>query len=521
MQYNNPVVVEPSILCCQCGTAIAPNPSNMCINCIRNEVDITEGIPKQAVLLFCRNCERYLQPPNIWIRADLESRDLLALCLKRLKGLSKVRLIDAGFIWTEPHSRRIKVKLTIQKEVFTSTILQQIFEVEFTVNYQQCTDCTRVMAKNTWQAIVQVRQKVDHKRTFFFLEQLILKHNAHKDTINIKEAKDGLDFFYSHRSNAIKFVEFLNAIVPIKSKASEQLISVDVRNNTSNSKFTYSVEIVPICKDDLICLPVKVARSLGNISSLVLCNRIGNTIHIMDPNTLAVSEITNAAYWRNPFNSLATIKNLVEYYVLDVEQLRVTRNKFVLADIQVIRSSDFGRNDQTFFARSHLGGILKPGDTVLGYDLLTSNFNDDNFDTLDRNNIHDVILIKKSYSQKRRKNKQRNWKLKSLEKSGGDDDDEEMTTVSKKKQQQKQDVNKMDQDYEMFLQDLEEDPELRQNINLYKTSTTTTTITTTTTTITTTSMDIDNVTEENDDDFPEVGIEELLEDLTLEDRSVT
>lgn len=31
--------------------------------------------------------------------------------------LSKVRLIDAGFVWTEPHSKRIKLKLTIQKEV--------------------------------------------------------------------------------------------------------------------------------------------------------------------------------------------------------------------------------------------------------------------------------------------------------------------------------------------------------------------------------------------------------------------
>ena len=29
----------------------------------------------------------------------------------------QVRLIDAGFVWTEPHSQRIKVKLTIQKEV--------------------------------------------------------------------------------------------------------------------------------------------------------------------------------------------------------------------------------------------------------------------------------------------------------------------------------------------------------------------------------------------------------------------
>lgn len=97
-------------------------------------VDITEGIPKQglhaytdlllnasssipiATLSFCRNCERFLSPPQTWTIAEPESRELLAICLKKLKGLNKVRLIDAGFIWTEPHSKRIKVKLTIQKE---------------------------------------------------------------------------------------------------------------------------------------------------------------------------------------------------------------------------------------------------------------------------------------------------------------------------------------------------------------------------------------------------------------------
>lgn len=31
--------------------------------------------------------------------------------------LLKVRLVDAGFVWTEHHSKRLKVKLTIQKEV--------------------------------------------------------------------------------------------------------------------------------------------------------------------------------------------------------------------------------------------------------------------------------------------------------------------------------------------------------------------------------------------------------------------
>lgn len=94
----------------------------------------------------------YLQPPNIWIIAQLESKELLALCLKKLRGLKGVRLIDAGFIWTEPHSRRIKVKLTIQKEVYAATILQQVFLVEYIVAYQQCEECTRIAAQLTWKA---------------------------------------------------------------------------------------------------------------------------------------------------------------------------------------------------------------------------------------------------------------------------------------------------------------------------------------------------------------------------------
>jgi len=44
----------------------------------------------------------------------LESRELLSLCLKKLKGLNRVKLVDAGFVWTEPHSKRIKVCCYIQ-----------------------------------------------------------------------------------------------------------------------------------------------------------------------------------------------------------------------------------------------------------------------------------------------------------------------------------------------------------------------------------------------------------------------
>lgn len=84
---------------------------------LATSIDITDGIPKQATINFCKGCSRFLSPPTQWVICELESRELLAICLRKLKGLSKVRLIDAGFIWTEPHSKRLRVKLTIQKEV--------------------------------------------------------------------------------------------------------------------------------------------------------------------------------------------------------------------------------------------------------------------------------------------------------------------------------------------------------------------------------------------------------------------
>ncbi|KAF8587213.1 NMD3-domain-containing protein [Ramaria rubella] len=467
------------VLCADCGTVIEPNSANLCINCLRNSVDITEGIPKQSSVSFCRNCDRFLSPPAQWTIAQPESRELLAICLKKLKGLSKVRLVDAGFIWTEPHSKRIKVKLTIQKEVFTSTILQQIFQVEYLVQHGQCPDCTRLAAKNTWKAMVQVRQKVPHKRTFLFLEQLILKHSAQKDTISVKEVKDGLDFFYAQRSHAIRMTELLAGVVPVRTKSSEQLLSTDTHSNTANYKFTYSVEIVPVCKDDLVCLPLKQARGLGNISQLTVCTRVGNSLHLMDPSTLQSCDIPAPVYWRAPFDSLGTVTDLVEFTVLDVEPSGPTRGKFVLADAQVARAGAFrshaeednmdyeGTLDQIYHTRTHLGAILQPGDTVLGYHLSAANFNSDEFAELSSDRIPDVILVKKTYPSRRKKSKARAWKLKSMAKEV----EEDAGAGDRKGMIGKmggRDQKKVDEDYEIFLRDLEEDVEMRGAINLYK-----------------------------------------------------
>ncbi len=66
------------------------NPSNMCVSCIRSQVDITAPIQKQVTVLWCKECNRYLQPPKNWVRAELESKELLIFCVKRIKGLQKV-----------------------------------------------------------------------------------------------------------------------------------------------------------------------------------------------------------------------------------------------------------------------------------------------------------------------------------------------------------------------------------------------------------------------------------------------
>ncbi|KAH9848799.1 NMD3-domain-containing protein [Lenzites betulinus] len=468
------------VLCADCGTPIVPNSANLCVACLRNSVDITEGIPKQASVSFCRNCERFLSPPTSWTIARPESQELLAICLKKLKGLNKVRLTEAHFIWTEPHSKRLRVSLTIQKEVLTSTILEQIFEIEYLVQYGQCPDCTKLAAKNTWKALVQVRQKVPHKRTFLFLEQLILKHGAQKDTISVKEVRDGLDFFYSSRSHALKMVDFLNGVVPVRSKASEQLLSTDTHTNTANFKYTYSVEIIPICKDDLVCIPPKLARQLSNISPLTICTRVGNSLHLMDPSTLQVCELTSHVYWRTPFESLASITDLVEFTVLDVEPSGTTRGKWVLADAQIALSGAFRSHadedgmdfesataSQIFHTRTHLGAILQPGDSAMGYFLTNANFNSDDFAALPSHRVPDIVLVRKAYPNRRKKNKPRAWRLRSIAKEAG----EEGETGGGRGvvgRMGGRDQKKIEEDYELFLREIEEDQEMRGAVNLYR-----------------------------------------------------
>ncbi|RZF49096.1 hypothetical protein LSTR_LSTR008382 [Laodelphax striatellus] len=484
-----------NILCCQCGVSIKPNPSNMCVGCVRTQVDITESIPKQGTLYFCSGCERYLQPPGEWVKCSLESRELLALCLRKMKGLTRVKLVDAGFVWTEPHSKRIKVKLTVHAEVFGGTMLEQVFIVEFTVNHQMCDDCHRTEAKDYWRAVVQLRQKAENKKTFYYLEQLILKYRAHDQTLGIKPIHEGLDFFYANISQARKFVDFLTTMLPCKYQQSKKLLSHDIHSNIHTYKFTFSVEIVPVSKDSVICLPKKLTQQLGGISPLCLVNRVTSAIHLIDPSSAQIAEVSSNVYWRDPFTSICNPKQLVEYVVMDIEPIKSSERlifpgqgsvsqKHVLADVWLVRESDLGMTENTIHSRTHLGHILKPGDSALGYSLSDSNINDENFEKLDQDKVPDVILVKKHYGDKSARRRARLWKLKHLDLN---------------------EVDSQNNDYNDFLDDLEEDPTYRQNVNIFKDPKKT---------ASGIPVDSNNV---EDPSAPQITLEEMLDDLHIDD----
>ncbi|RHN63526.1 hypothetical protein MtrunA17_Chr4g0059211 [Medicago truncatula] len=374
-----------NVLCCKCGISMQPNTTNMCLKCLCSEVDITEGLLKLHVIVHCPECQSYLQPPRTWVKLQLETKELLAFCLKRLQknmNVNKVKLVNAEFIWTEPHSKRVKVKVSVQKEVYNGAILQQSYLVEYVQQDHMCESCSRVQAN-------------PDQRTFFYLEQLILKHGAAARAVRIKQMDHGIDFYFSKRSHGNSFLEFIGKVAPIRSRNDKQLVSHDSKSNDYNYKYTFSVEISPICREDLICLPPKAYIALGNIGPIVICTKVTNSIALLDPLTLKYSFLDADQYWRASFKSLLTSKELVEYIVLDLEvvsskigpsEITMGGTKYVLADAQVAR----------------------PGDHALGYDLYRANSNDTEYENY-KGHIPEVILIKKSYKEKRC-GKPRSWK---------------------------------------------------------------------------------------------------------------
>lgn len=134
----------------------------------------TYGSP--SVSFFCFECDGYLQRPSTW----MEGQQLLSLSASCGRRNSTIRLVDSKFVRIEPHSRRIEETMTVQVKGRPGMIVQQDHVVKWLQKDRMGELCLRIRANldRWWGAVVQLRQHVSHQRTFFYLEQLILKHDA-------------------------------------------------------------------------------------------------------------------------------------------------------------------------------------------------------------------------------------------------------------------------------------------------------------------------------------------------------
>ena len=518
------------IVCCICGITMDANREGICEACAKKNIDITTGITKTGSLTYCHTCERYKRPP--WIKCEKESQDMMNLCLSKIKGLNKVQLIDSSFVWTEPHSKEVKIKLTIQKEI-NKSLISTSFIVEFKEDWTQCEDCKKTFTPHIWKACVQLRQKVNHKRTFLFLEQIILKHKAQSKALNIKEHPEGVDFYFSNKAQANSFCSFIQEFLPCQTKSSRQLISVDEKSNEAEYKDTFRLEIAPVCQDDLIILNEENYKKLGGIGPVLLCYKQINNLKFIDPITFETLDLDNNTYWRYGLKSYIDRKCLTEFLILSCEEeidykklaekdkskriikkivgkknknnndgMEIENDKKININLNESKSSV---NTSMINKSKYIENLEKKLEEkkmkIVNVKCIRNSEKEENKDIIEtrtflgrkmrpgdiyfgydltRINITEDlegILSKKKEKipdiilvKKKYNNYKRIFKLKHLDMDIEDEDDEKEEKENNQKKSKKKKKGKKDKDKDMeeFMEDVGKNKELRKNINLYK-----------------------------------------------------
>lgn len=141
---------------------------------------------------------------------------------------------------------------------------------------------------------------------------------------------------------------------------------------------------------------------------------------------------------------------------------------------------------QQYHVKTHLGHLLNIGDSALGFDFANANINDENLDAIKEENLPDVVLVKKLYGDRMKRHKKRTWRLNRL----NVDKDNASVTSSQ------------DKDYLDFLEDLEEDPKVRENVNIYKDKK---------------KMMAVEASDTDNEELPQISLQEMLDDLNLND----
>jgi len=225
----------------------------------------------------------------------------------------------------------------------------------------------------------------------------------------------------------------------------------------------------------------------------MLCHKVTTALHFVDPTSLHSVELDAKQYFRYKFNAIANVKQCTVFYVQAVMPIKnaTAHKKWKCAELELVREAELGDpNAAVLDTVTHLGGLLKPGDMVAGYDLeRLATHNDlrhhkDLRGFLRKARLPDVVVVKKHYEY-RSKAQRRKWRLKRMAK-------EREGSVDKYTAEREQ------RDNEMFMREIEQDFELRCQIKVYRDP----------------KHQGGNADQETDDERPQIPDSELIDEMS-------
>lgn len=258
------------VLCCLCGVEIEPNDAMMCLNCLGLEVATemkgqVDSIEKEV--LQCPKCLKWKRDSisDTYFYAQWESIELLTHLTKRVRKLKQLTIVEAKFLWTEPHSKRIHICIVYEKDVLDRTKIRQPLKLEFHIRNKVCKSCSKIKDKSSWSSMVQIRQQANTTNLLLRLEKDLRDANAHLNATQIGSSATGLDVTFDEDKYAHEFVRFVRSHVPSSYQQTRKVISTDIRSGGHNIKYTHLLTVVPINVHDLVVLPAKLAASVGGV----------------------------------------------------------------------------------------------------------------------------------------------------------------------------------------------------------------------------------------------------------------
>ncbi|KAI5191359.1 60S ribosomal export protein NMD3 [Nematocida sp. AWRm77] len=427
--------------CYACGEEIRLG-CRACVRCAMKELPKIQ-IETVRKVDRCTTCLRYSVPPSGWTILEYEENEMLRYLLKKIPELAKYKLEKAEFVHSEEHSKRLRMTLHINRteELAEQGAYEPVVEtvsIVWTIKGKHCLDCARIASKQTWSSVVQLRQRSESKATLLWLEQAILRAGLHNETTDIKGVPHGIDFFYKHKTPALRLVRFVEAQVVAHSKDSEQLVKMDKQSSDSRYKFAYSVEIPSINRHDLIYLPEALAKAYS-LSQLCTVLKVSRLISLVDVRG-ALKDINKIEYFKHikQIRVLRTQKHLVPFEVVESERTKpkggagTGENVLVYGNnstqtVTVLKGDGTFESTQTFLTG------LKEEDKVLGYDL--SSF------YTDLEIQPGVVLIKKEVAINE------NWKIKRLTQGSSSPTDPT--------------------DFRLLVEEIKQNPQMLRTVDLY------------------------------------------------------